>query len=43
MTKLRCIWNYTNNEAMKMPNNSGIYKAMYHENSYLFLFGNRKS
>ena len=31
---------YTNNEATKMTNSSGIYKTIYSNDSYLLLSGN---
>ena len=44
MTKLKCILNkYAHNEAIKIISSCGIYKALYHIDSYLLLFGNTKS
>ena len=44
MTKLKCILNkYAHNEAIKIISSCGIYKALYHIDIYLLLFGNTKS
>ena len=43
LTKLKCIMNnHVNNEIMKITSNSGICKTIYHNDSYLLLFGTRK-
>ena len=48
MTKLKCIWNkYADNRTMKVTSksgiyNDGIYTIIYHSDSYLLLFGNKK-
>ena len=36
---LKCLWNkYPTNEIMKTTSSSGIYKDMYINGSFLFLF-----
>ena len=44
VTKSKCEWDrYTSYEKIKLTSSSTIFKTVYHNVSYLMLFGKRKS